>query len=405
MNTDDFKKLLRESIESDGENWINEIRLSQYPSAIGVQWPYRMAWKLAFHRFVKAKKEKYEKENPGSDIVFSPVDDQPGNAEYAAAKKEFRNILKSLGIDKNMDLRKWEDIHTNFHKKYYRDPSSNKNASDALHNYIASRKKEETSGGEDKFKRSLKYALHRYDQEYQSIGNHNTADIKEKFKQDLDVFISPQGNLKFDPKKWKEIYDEYHKANEVFLGDKVSDAIHNYVLKKRGHEDEESKEEFRSKGIGKELEPKLQKAIENIKAASQKPVTADKFEILLKYYALGKYYNKPESLETITKSFRMWTDKLIDTITADEKVVTIQVLWQEMINGLKKSHLYNQPHKLLTTLLEKDKLQELNLINTTLDNMGRLNMFSATKKKINQMIAAGGRARARMSEQEELSEG
>jgi len=404
MNTDDFKKLLRESIESGGENWINEIGLSGYDPDMNFQEFYIAAWKLAFHRFVKAKKEKYEKENPGSDIVFSPVDGQPGNSEYKSAKKEFRNILKSLGIDKNMDLRKWEDIHTNFHKKYYRDPSSNKDASDALHNYIASRKKEETSGGEDKFKRSLKYALHRYDQEYQSIGNHNTADIKEKFKQDLDVFISPQGNLKFDPKKWKEIYDEYHKANEVFLGDKVSDAIHNYVLKKRGYEDESSKEEFRSKEIGKKLEPKLQKAIENIKAASQKPVTADKFEILLKYYALGIYYNKPKKLNRITKSFRLWADKVIDEVEEDEKFVQIQALWQEMINGLKKSPLYNQPHKLLTTLLEKDNLQALKSIDTTLDNMGRLKIFSGTKNKINKLIAAGTRARARMSEQEELTE-
>jgi len=407
MKLEDFKNILRESIESAGENWINEISLSGYSLAIGAHKPYISAWKLAFHRFIDKKKKEFQKQNPGSNIVFSPTAGSPGNAEYAAVEKEFRNILKSLGIDKNMDMNKWNDIHTNFHKKYFLDPSSNKGASDALHNYIASRKKEETSGGEDKFKRSLEYALYKYDQEHQSIGNYNAPDIKEKFKQDLDVFISPQGNLEFDPKKWKEMYDEYHKANEVFDGDKVSDAIHNYVLQQRGYEDDASKDEFRRKGIGKDIEPKLTDAINKIKVLLNKDHNIDTFEALLAYGALGKWFRNPKYMEGIIlspDSYGMWVKNLFAALNEKNKMMSTKQIVDEVRGWINKSKLYQlKPPVLLKKMLEKDELQNLNNLNNALDIIPKLKipsgfMGNRLRKKIEALMSTEAGKRQELNE-------
>jgi len=440
MNNQEFKKLLRESIESGGENWINEAPVSnerEKRKRVNLSNQYNAALNYAWFLYHKREDGNIRATSPGlSDNEIANI-----------LKGEFKKTIREFGMPagnipprrESGALNKWKEIYNNYNKKWrprvfpllvaplipFSTGSQPPKYPDALARWFFKKLKEKRGEGEnlekqrEKYKESFKYALVKYTDEHEEEFFDDFPDsddredaIKERFRQDMDdLNIDPQSDSFLTD--WKEIYDTYHKNDISPPGAPrghpgVSDAIHNYVLKKRGYEDESSKEEFRSKGIGKELEPKLQKAIENIKqAATTTAMSADKFEILLRYYALGRSYKKPKNMKSFLLdpgAYGLWVEETFRLLAAKDKQATIQSFIEEMMESIKKSPLYTQPHKLLTVLLKKDKLQILNLINDVLDNMDKLKIGGSLKQKINQMIAAGTRARARMSEQEELSE-
>jgi len=183
----------------------------------------------------------------------------------------------------------------------------------------------------------------------------------------------------------------------------VTDKISKYL----GYESKEDEDEFRKKGIGKDIEPKLTDVINKIKVLLNKDHNIDTFEALLAYGALGKWFRQPKYMEGIIlspDSYGLWVEKLFAGLEEKNKMMSTKQIVDEVKGWINKSKLYQlKPPVLLKKMLEKDELQNLNNLNNALDIIPKLKIPSGfmgnhLRKKIEALMSTEAGKRQELNE-------
>jgi len=188
-----------------------------------------------------------------------------------------------------------------------------------------------------------------------------------------------------------EVIEYDDQANEIIqilsVGDiakilisYIQKLVKNKISRSRGYESAEDEAEFTEKDAAKII-PKLEKAIQNIQAASGE-LTAENMSTLMKYFIFGKYLGNPEMIQTLhDDSFADWVMNSINSLTAENQ--NIQQIFQNVIRAFTKFKLYkDKPAATLKKLFDAKKYKHLQILDTYLLKKPNTNPIRFIQKEI-----------------------
>tara|TARA_R100001460_G_scaffold37665_3_gene72087 strand:+ start:5486 stop:7147 length:1662 start_codon:yes stop_codon:yes gene_type:complete len=347
MDTKKFKKLLKESIRSDGYSILNQVLEMDYTDGDAV---------LGSHYEDDLQKATKKFKNKDTNRVITGWQKaSPETLErYLKASQRIRNAYNTLANRrKSMDDKQWlEDFVKLFNLDLENEDGKNtlgydKKFNEPFLNFIdKSFGDKQDPLGFEKFRKSMV--------NWNKNRVKNEGDFWKIEKAKGDIFLRESLSVLLKENLENDIQNILTYHGKIFLD--AFEKERQESSKGKGYESAEEEEELSDKMLGK-LANKMDAAKEEIEKASEK-LTSDNIYTLVRYAMYPTLAQKPEQIKTNHDRFGAYMEKVLEQYLSKDGA-NIKMFMDSMIEVIGKSPFWTEPSIKMIKQIKQKKMQKL----------------------------------------------